>query len=238
VATEGSTDTPAVMAFRCPDCDAPRPFSLVHKHSRYLEEADLPEEYSYVVCRVCAAPMLLVRENYGEGFEGAHHQVYPSLRRQIRFSVPLGVSNSYEEAVKCEGAKAWMGTVVMVGRALEAICKDFDPSVKSIQDGLRKMLQAGAISQEMYDWGDGLRVVRNVGAHATTERVSPTDARHSLDFLQALIEILFDLRVRFAEWQDERAKRAAAKAARRASIGPTPVALSAEGSEATSGGAP
>ena len=213
--TTPASDGPRLLAFQCPDCDAPRPFTLYHEHTRYVEEPGVAEEYSYVVCTVCGGPLLLIRQDYGDGFDGAHRRVYPSQARQIRFGVPHTVLASYNEAVSCESAKAWMASAVMVGRALEAICRDFDPSVRTINDGLAKMLQAGAISQEMHDWGDGLRVVRNVGAHATTDRVSATDARHALDFLQALLEILFDLRVRFAAWQEERARRAAGRVARR-----------------------
>ena len=214
--------TPPPLAFQCLECDAPRPFTLVHEHSRYLEEPGIGEVYNYAVCTVCSAPMLLRQEDYGDGL-GRHQQLYPVLRRQIRFAVPHTVLASYDEAVRCETVKAWMGCAVMVGRALEGICRDFDPATRSIQDGLRKMLEAGAISQEMHEWGDGLRVVRNVGAHATSDRVSAADARHALDFLQALIEILFDLRVRFAEWQEERARRVAGRRPRAISVaGETP----------------
>jgi hypothetical protein len=202
----------AVLAFHCPECEVPRVFRIAHRHTRWAEHMDYPEEYTYAICPSCGGAVVLVRDNFGDGFEESSYQrEYPSLKRRIGFTVPSVVRHSYDEAVQCEQAKAWTAAAVMVGRALEAICTEFDPSSRSIHDGLQKMLAAGAISQELHDWGDGLRVVRNQGAHATGDRVSATDATYALDFLQALIEIVFDLRARFAEWQDVRAKRLAAK---------------------------
>jgi hypothetical protein len=184
---------------------------------QYIEEVGDPVEYTYTSCPRCSSPILLSRAyDYDEGgsFRGAYRREYPPLGRRIGFATPIAVRNAYDEAVRCEDAKAWMAVAVMVGRALEAICRDFDDTSTSIADGLRKMLDAGAISQELYEWGDGLRLVRNEGAHATQVRVSRKDATFALDFLQALIEILFDLRERFEIWRQDRAERAARRTAR------------------------
>ena len=205
-----------ILAFDCPECDRPRAFVVVHRYARYTEEMDLPEEYTYAVCPSCSAAVVLTREHDGRSFDDSRYvRQFPAMKRRIAFAMPRVVRNSYDEAVRCEEAKAWTAAAVMVGRALEAIGAEFDPSSRSIHDGLQKMLAAGAISQELKDWGDGLRIVRNEGAHAG-ERVSAIDAQYALDFLQALIEILFDLRQRFAEWQEDRAERMAARQARKA----------------------
>jgi hypothetical protein len=135
------------------------------------------------------------------------------MKRQLSFAIPLSVRRAYEEAVRCEDAKAWTATAVMVGTAVEAICKDFDHSSTSIAEGLKRMRDAGAISQELFEWGNGLRHLRNEGAHAAPTNVSAADAAFAVDFVQALIEILFDLRERFEAWQEDRADRAAKKIA-------------------------
>lgn len=203
-------EEPQVLAFACPTCERPQTMRIVSRHVRATEETD-PTEYTYLVCSRCSSPLLLSRlfDFSPEGFDGSPYQrEYPVQRRKLSFALPPLVSHSYEEAVRCEEAKLWTATAVMVGRALEATCREFDPASKGIGDGLRRMLTAGAISQELYDWGEGLRVVRNEGAHAGT-RVHPRDATNALDFLQALVDILFDLRERFAEWQREREHRSA-----------------------------
>jgi hypothetical protein len=159
---------------------------------------------------------MLFRRDYDyadQTFDGPYAREFPPETRRIGFAVPSHVLSSYNEATRCEAAGTWTAAAVMVGRALEAVCRDFDPEARGIHDGLRRMFNAGAISQELRDWGDGLRLVRNEGAHPG-ERVVPGDAKFSLDFLQALLEILYDLRPRFEAWQEDRARRAAARAAR------------------------
>ena len=166
---------------------------------------DLREEFTYLVCARCQRPMVLTRNDYGGGFEeDEYYRAYPALQRQISFALPEGVRRAYDEAVKTEQAKAWMATAVMAGQALEAVCKDYDSTIRTISDGLRKLLAAGVISQELFEWGNGLRVVRNRGAHATSRPVNADDARFALDFLQALLEIVYYLRRQFEVWKERR----------------------------------
>ena len=207
-------------------------FRVASRHTRWDGESD-PEEFTYAVCSGCSLPLLLRREfdEESNAFETSRYVLeFPFDARRITFAVPRHVRHSYDEAVRCEEATAWTAVATMAGRALEAICLDFDPSSRSIHDGLKKMLDAGAISEELRTWGDGLRIVRNEGAHAG-DRVSARDARYALDFLQALMEIIYDLRVRFDEWQQERAARAAARANRR-SAAATPTSDGGSPSEA------
>jgi hypothetical protein len=215
------TETDVFMAWHCPECDRPTTFRVLHGHARYIEDAGIAEEYRYAVCTECAGPVVLEREDYGEGFENAAFtREYPPQARTLSYGYPIppAVRNAYEEAVRCEGVKAWTAVAVMSGRALEGMCLDFDDSSKGIYDGLSRMLASGAISQELYNWGEGLREVRNEGAHAATTRVSPNDARHALDFLQALQEIIYGLRPRFEAWKEQRDR---AVAARNAKMRPT-----------------
>lgn len=200
---------PTAMAIDCPVCEVPQIMQVVDRRARFIEEIEEPVEYTYVTCSGCSAPMLLMRSFFydqtGGDFELRFHRIYPPMRRQLSFAIPIGVRRGYEEAVRCEEAKAWTATAVMVGTALEAICIEFDDSSTSIADGLRRMRDAGAISQELFEWGNGLRHLRNEGAHVAPTNVSAADAAFAVDFLQALVEILFDLRERFEAWQDDRA---------------------------------
>jgi len=68
------------------------------------------------------------------------------------------------------------------------------------------MYSKGLISQELLDWANELRVLRNLGAHATNERIDVLDATGALDFLQAILEILYDLRPKFEEFKRRREK--------------------------------
>jgi hypothetical protein len=94
----------------------------------------------------------------------------------------------------------------MVGRTLEAVCKEFQPITKSIFDGLTKLHSNGIISDEILDWANHLRFIRNSGAHATADVIDSVDATEALDFLQVILEILYDLQPKFKKMKAKYSK--------------------------------
>ena len=50
----------------------------------------------------------------------------------------------------------------------------------SLVQRLRKIRDAGVIDGRLVEWADDLRVLGNVGAHYTTERVTREDAEDAL----------------------------------------------------------
>ncbi len=68
---------------------------------------------------------MFCREDLGNGFESDnYYRLWPAQSRHLAFTLPEIVRQSYDEAVKCENAKAYVAAVVMVRRALEAITKE------------------------------------------------------------------------------------------------------------------
>jgi hypothetical protein len=131
--------------------------------------------------------------------------VYPPQHRHLEYEVPRMVRESYQDAVGCELGETWLACAAMVGRTLEAVCKDFDPKTKGIYDSLKSMLAKGVISRELFEWSDELRALRNLAAHASDKPIGALDAKGALDFLQAILEIMYDLRPRFAQFKKQRA---------------------------------
>jgi hypothetical protein len=197
--------SPAHIVAVCYWCGQPQ--TLIVDKVHQLPDDGPPTEYTFAHCASCAKPAVFVREDMGDGFDkDNYYRVYPAQERHIGYSLPDIVRQSYEEAVRCESAKTWTACVVMVGRTLEAVGKEFESSTRSVFEGLKSMHSKGLISQELLDWANELRVLRNLGAHATNERVDYFDATGALDFLQAILEILYDLRPKFEKFKQRHAK--------------------------------
>jgi len=193
------------MVYHCWQCDVPTNFVILNTH--ILPDEGPPEEYSFARCETCNQAAMFIREDMGDGFDkDSYYRLWPPHDRHIGFLLPGVVRTSYEEAVACETSKAWIACVVMVGRALEAICHEYDPKTKTLFGTLKAMLANGVISQELYDWANELRVIRNYGAHATSEPITRQDAKEALDFLQAILEIMYELRPKFKQMQSRRKK--------------------------------
>jgi hypothetical protein len=191
------------LVLTCYSCEQPRSFIVSSIHEIPAERP--PEEYTFASCSQCKKPSVFYREDMGDGFENEnYYRVYPAEDRHLGFALPKIVRDSYEEAVRCDSARTPTACVVMVGRTLEAVCKEFDPGTKNILRGLKSMYDKGLISQEILEWSNELRVLRNLGAHATRQSIDRTDARGALDFLQAILEILYDLRPKFEQFRRRR----------------------------------
>lgn len=189
----------------CSHCEDSTTFVIDKVHT--LPDEGPPEEYTFAHCEVCNYPAIFFREDMGDGFDqDAYYRMFPSQDRHIGYFLPPVIRDSYEEAVQCEKSKTAIAALTMVGRTLEAICKEFDPNTKSIYDGLKSLQSKGIISQELLDWANALRALRNTAAHATTMKIEMQDATDSLDFLQAILEILFELRPRFEKFQKRKKK--------------------------------
>jgi hypothetical protein len=131
----------------------------------------------------------------------------------LRFIVPQQVHASYSEAVKCEQARAWTACAVMVGRTLEAVASQYDQGGGGLAAALQAMYENGIISKDIYEWANELRLIRNIGAHAGEGTVASQDAMEALDFAQAILEILYELRPKFEKMRNRRSVLSAATGA-------------------------
>jgi hypothetical protein len=199
----------------CAHCETVRAFTPAESMTYHGYEEPFPEEAVLATCGKCGNLAVFGRELYGDPERDEisdYYALYPAERRKLAYHVPKLVREAYAEAVRCERGNAHMATVVMVRRALEAIAKDYVPSGRGeLFQALRQMHTDGVISDEMKEWADGLRKWGNLGAHATTQKVTPDDAKHALDYLEALMRIIYELRPKFEAWQQSHVEAPTAK---------------------------
>lgn len=218
------------MIFDCELCERPQNFSerartrydgQAPPHASHDFKSDRMAPYylrfTFATCDVCGCPSLFRIGELPDGglmlipgsdlqHEGTFgDRVYPPDRFRIESELPRPVRDSLEEATRCFTARAFTACAVMVGRALEQVCVEHvGTQARTIHAGLQAMHERNVISQELLDWGNGLRTLRNVGAHAEDRLLSRSEAEHALDFLVALLRILYDLRPRFQSFlQDQ-----------------------------------
>lgn len=218
------------MIYQCSFCDKHMQYTPLAVH--VVGDEILPEEFTFAACPECRIPVVFTRADLGDGFEADdYYRVYPPHERAIHFTLPPVVKESYEEAVRCETHRSWIACVTMVGRTLEAVTKEYAPTARTMYLGLQKMHTDGIISQEISDWADELRVIRNYGAHATNQKITREDASEALDFLQAILETLYYMRPKFKLMKARRAAvtavATAAPAAPAPAAGPAPAAPTA-----------
>jgi Domain of unknown function (DUF4145) len=193
----------------CFECAASVRFKILHVHRRASSDG-CPEEYTLAGCSVCGEPSLFYRQEVDLQRERLEvdlpefNRLYPSLPRLPKCHLPEVVDKPYLEACEAELMHLPTACAVMIGRALEAACRDFDPQTRTIADGLRRMQERGALGPELFEWASELRVLRNEAAHTSQRDVGEEDASEALDFLQAILEILYDIRPKFERFRSRR----------------------------------
>jgi hypothetical protein len=100
----------------------------------------------------------------------------------------------------CFQAKAYAACVVMVRRTLEGTCADQKIKEKSLALSLKKLAADGYMDDTLAKWADALRIIGNKGAHYTGKPVAREDAEDALAFAEALLDHIYVLRHRFAQF--------------------------------------
>lgn len=198
-----SDETPKAWPFVCPHCK--QPSNAVVRGKAHWEGRDgsggPPVEWTLVQCDRCFEPTLQAREDFGGGFSEDYNPVtvYPVPQRLSR-SVPAGLRREWDEAQTCFRAKAYAACVVMVRRTLEGTCADQGIKGKSLAQSLKQLAASGQVDETLAQWADALRVIGNKGAHYTGKPVAREDAEDALAFAEALLDHIYVLRQRFAQF--------------------------------------
>src|SRR5262249_48971023 len=127
-------------------------------------------------------------------------RVWPEPERSVHWNLPADTRTSLDEAQKCFSVGAYNACAVMCGRVLETICREHNVSQKVLAGGLQELLERRVIDWKLFDWGEELRRHRNIGAHASTEKISQADARDLLEFANAICDYVFVLTERFEQF--------------------------------------
>lgn len=193
-------------AITCPHCDRVATAWVQGAATAGGGQLGPPEQWRLLQCSHCRQVSLEWREDFGGGFQDDDGQLIYPAERALSSDVPKGLVDEWTEARTCLKNKSYKACAVMVRRTLEGTCKENGVTERNLANGLKKMLTEGRIDQTLFDWANELRVVGNEGAHYTGKPVSREDAEDALSFAEALLDHIYVLRKRFADFQERRAE--------------------------------
>lgn len=197
------------MIIDCPHCE-----SKVEAEEKGYVELDVevvgvPSKLALVQCKVCKEPLLgfseLVQLSHDEWDWGNLERYWPAVEGELDWEIPEIARVSLVEAQMCFRAKAYSACAVMCGRAIEGVCKHHNAKTKNLAAGLKDLKDKEIIDGRLFEWGEALRSARNLGAHASTEKVSKEDAQDLLDFSTAICEYVFVLNAKFERFKARQA---------------------------------
>jgi hypothetical protein len=172
-------------------------------------------------------------QTHFEGYQGDEYdafsdfvRVYPQPPKIFTsYRIPRPLSLSLVEADLCIQAGANIAACMMLGRALEALCRDLLQPKSQNSDtvapaktkrpimlgmGIKELRERKIIDDRLYDWSVSLQAVRNLAAHPEDFSASRQDVEDLQAFVHAITEYVYDLTDRYEEFkerEEEKRKR-------------------------------
>ncbi len=199
------------MIIECPRCESKVDGEVVGAVEVPNPNYGAHSKTVLVKCPICKLPVLgdteliQVGQNDWEWCDLTRR--WPEPENDLDWNIPDIARNSLAEARKCFKAKAYSACTVMAGRAIEGVCKHHGADKKTFAQGLIELKQKGLIDERIFEWGEELRKHRNIGAHASDEKIPQEDAKDLLDFALAICDYVFVLHAKFERFQERAQKR-------------------------------
>jgi hypothetical protein len=218
----------ATFIVDCPNCKA----KVGAEEKGHLErtwfddDAGEPEGERIVIgqCPSCNTSLVGRATQYRfEGWEGDEDnafgdvvRVYPKPSKTFSsYRIPKPLNESLSEADKSFQAGANIAACVMLGRALEALCRDVlmpTPTAGEemptkpkrrmmLAEGIRELHASKIIDDRLLDWSQQLQAFRNLAAHPEEITISRQDAEDLQAFVYAITEYVYDLTDRYNEFK-------------------------------------
>jgi hypothetical protein len=224
----------ATFIIDCPRCKAKVGAELKGHIDRSYFDDEAGEPYGERIvigkCPSCSLSLVgRAEQTEFESYQGSDHdvfsdvvRVYPSPPKVFSsYRIPRTLTQSLLEADRSFQAGANIAACVMLGRALEALCRDvLEPKPEKAETeeataarqkarrrlmlsaGIRELREKKYIDDRLYDWSLSLNAVRNLAAHPEDITVSRQDADDLQAFVYAITEYVYDLTDRYNEFKE------------------------------------
>ena len=183
----------------CPHCGNKSPQKHIHTQGTSGtgwiiedgEEFDLTVVYFIASCETCNHILVYraVEEIPDDKYFTSAELVFPESGK-LPSPVPKTVSNIYSEALRIKNL-APNAFAVQIRRALEALCEDRGAKNGTLQNMLNELSTKGEIPSTLIDATDLLRLLGNIGAHASEDSVKPWQVRTLDEFFRAIVEYVY-----------------------------------------------
>lgn len=199
------------MAF-CPHCNNKAPQALIHtqefEESWYSKDSDQEDKingYYYVAsCDTCKGILVYgdIFSPQGDEVNFAIYQLLWPEEKTLPYEAPQHIRQIYEEAALIQQTSP-NAFAVQIRRGLEAICVNRGIKERTLRAALKKLAEKGEIPKVLAEVTDVLRLLGNVGAHWTEQRIHPSQTPALDDFFKTIVEYIYVAPSKLQEFKDQ-----------------------------------
>jgi uncharacterized protein YbaR (Trm112 family) len=146
--------------------------------------------YEMLVCPACEG-VTLTKFNFNDvDPEEIDNEVLYPIDDSLPAGLPSSVAKAYEAArlVRNIDANAFG---VLLGRVLELVCHDRSASGRSLSEQLHDLAAKGEIPAKLVEVANGLRGMRNIGAHPSLGELTQAEVPILDDLARAILEYVY-----------------------------------------------
>lgn len=196
-------ETPKLGAvnLKCGKCDKKSNQQILSTYAQYVtfefeEEGFIDDGDNYdwrlSLCPSCEEINLSVEDD-----EGGISVLWPSEGKELE-GLPGEVARAYKaaRAVRTVDPNAF---AVLLGRVLELVCLDRKAKGNALHDKLQDLADKGEIPGRLAEMAHQLRILRNIGAHATLGELTHAEVPVVDDLCRAILEYVYTAPSRIAK---------------------------------------
>jgi hypothetical protein len=181
----------------CPHCGNTAPMEMITSHSQTKEysHANLSWAagpiYELLVCSACGG-VILRRYFYHELKDAEDWPVnilYPEPFRTPS-GLPEKIEAAYRHALNLKRAQP-NDYAVALGRVLELVCHDRSAKGNRLVDQLKDLAHKEKLPPTIIEMTQHLRLLRNIGAHSESDKLTATDIPLLDDLCRVILEYFY-----------------------------------------------
>ena len=213
----------------CGHCGNTAPMEIVREYSQVSSHEDPRSGYQWesgevfelLLCPACRKVSLRAYfwHDAMDPSEVEFRILYPSESRGI-LGLPKALESAYEEALRVR-AIAPNAYGVLLGRVLELVCEDREAQGKTLHLRLQYLAANGEIPDKLVRVANGLKNLRNVGAHAGYAELTPAEIPILDDLCRAILGYIYEAPT-LAETAEKHLKELKGRGSKRSSKKRTP----------------
>ena len=159
--------------------------------------------WTMLSCPRCANVTLLETNPENEN-PGQIVQVIPRPNEDVIVAhLPEDVHKYYLDSLRVLDAGVPDASAVQLRRTLEAAAAHFEIRQGPLVNRIRGLIKAGLVTSQFGDVLDHVRVIGNIGAHASDELLDEDRVRRALRFTTQMLRNLFEIPAELAEIQGQ-----------------------------------
>lgn len=163
--------------------------------------------FEVLKCTNCAGFVHVLWSASGSGGRHGLHDYrvlpWPLEIKEAPEHWPKEVQRLWLQASRSLSSENWDATVVMARSALQVALRDQEAVGSNLKQEIKDLASKGLLPPIMREWSDEVRLLGNDSAHPEigSEGASPEDAKDVVEFLDYLLEYLYDVPKRINEFR-------------------------------------